>query len=132
MTSGLKYQALATASALTAVENQIPSASNLVKKTAYNIKVNEIEKKITDYRHDKYTTTQECNRLIAENLAARLAQADLVKKTDFDNKLSDLNRKSTSDKTKHLVVKNELKKLETFDSIYFRDKSHFEDNGTQN
>ena len=132
MTSGLKYQALATASALTAVENQIPSASNLVKKTDYNIKVNEIEKKITDYRHDKYTTTQECNRLIAENLAARLAQADLVKKTDFDNKLSDLNRKSTSDKTKHLVVKNELKKLETFDSIYFRDTSHFEDNGTQN
>ena len=25
-----------------------------------------------------------------------------------------------------------LKKSETFDSIYFRDKSHFEDNGTQN
>ena len=25
-----------------------------------------------------------------------------------------------------------MKKLETFDSIYFRDKSHFEDDGTQN
>ena len=25
-----------------------------------------------------------------------------------------------------------MKKLETFDSIYFRGKSHFEDNGTQN
>ena len=25
-----------------------------------------------------------------------------------------------------------MKKLETFDSIYFCDKSHFEDNGTQN
>ena len=33
---------------------------------------------------------------------------------------------------KHLLVEKELKKLETFDSTYFRDKSHFEDDGTQN
>ena len=38
----------------------------------------------------------------------------------------------TENKTKHLVVKNELKKLETFDSSYFRGKSYFEDDGTQN
>ena len=31
-----------------------------------------------------------------------------------------------------MLVENELKKLETFDSIYFRGKSHFEDDGTQN
>ena len=43
-----------------------------------------------------------------------------------------LNRKITSDKTKHLLVENQLKKLEAFHSIYFRGKSHFEDNGTQN
>ena len=30
------------------------------------------------------------------------------------------------------MVENELKKLETFDSIYFRGKSHFEDDGAQN
>ena len=35
-------------------------------------------------------------------------------------------------KTKHLTVENEFKKLETFDSIYFRRESHFEDHGTQN
>ena len=72
------------------------------------------------------------NKFTAENFAARLAQADLVTKTDFDNKLSSLKKKITSNKTKHLIVENELKKLETFDSIYFRSKSHFEDDGTQN
>ena len=36
---------LATSSALTAVENQIPCVSNLVKKADYNTKINEIEKK---------------------------------------------------------------------------------------
>ena len=31
-----------------------------------------------------------------------------------------------------MLVENEFKKLETFDSIYFRGKSHFDDDGTQN
>ena len=38
--------ALATTSALTAVENKIPDVSSLVKKTKYNTKVTEIEGKI--------------------------------------------------------------------------------------
>ena len=38
----------------------------------------------------------------------------------------------TSNKTKHVLVQNELKKLKTFDSIYFRGKRYFEDDGTQN
>ena len=33
---------------------------------------------------------------------------------------------------KNLLIENQLKKLETFNSIYFRGKSHFEDDGTQN
>ena len=41
-------------------------------------------------------------------------------------------KKTTSNKTKHLIVEKELKKLETFDSIYFRGKSYFKDDGTQN
>ena len=53
-------------------------------------------------------------------------------KTNFNAKLSNLNRKIVSNKTKHLITENEIKKLKTFDSIYFRGKSHFEDNGTQN
>ena len=56
----------------------------------------------------------------------------MVTNTDFDAKLSSLNRKTTSNKTKHLLVENELKKLKTFDSIYFRGKSHFEEDGVQN
>ena len=53
-------------------------------------------------------------------------------KTDFDAKLSSLNRKITSNKSKHLLVVNELKKLKTFDSDCFRGKSYFEEDGMQN
>ena len=35
-------------------------------------------------------------------------------------------------KTKHLLVKNELNKLKTFDSSCFTGKSHFKEDGTQN
>ena len=53
-------------------------------------------------------------------------------KTDFDAKLSSINKKITQNKTKHLLVENELNKLKTFDSSYFIGKSHFEEDGTQN
>ena len=43
-----------------------------------------------------------------------------------------LNRKITQNKTKHLLVENELNKLKTFDSGYFIGKSHFGEDGTQN
>ena len=46
-------------------------------------------------------------------------------------KLSSI-KKITSNKTKHLVVENESKKLERFDSIYFCGKSHFKYDVTQN
>ena len=46
--------------------------------------------------------------------------------------MSSLNRKITSNKTKHVLVENELNKLKTFDSSYFIGKSHFEEDGTQN
>ena len=48
-------------------------------------------------------------------------------KTDFDAKLSSLNRRITQDKTKHLLVENELNELKTFDLSYFNDKSYFEE-----
>ena len=56
----------------------------------------------------------------------------MITKTNFDAKLSSLNRKITQNKTKHLLVENELNKLKTFDSSYFIGKSHFEEDGTQN
>ena len=64
-----------------------------IKKTDYNTKINEIEKKITDHSHDKYVTIPEFNKLTAEKSAARLAQANLVTKTDFYDKLKKLNKK---------------------------------------
>ena len=116
---------LATTSALTAVENKIPSVSNLVKKTDYGTKNNEIEKKITDHDHsNKHIATPEFSKLTSENFSARLNQVNLaskgdianfVNKTDFDNKLKNLNKKITSNKTKNVLVENELKKLQTFD-----------------
>ena len=63
---------------------------------------------------------------------ARLAQTNLITKTDFDAKLSSLNRKFTQKEIKHLLVENELKKLKTFDLSYFNGRSYFEEDGTPN
>ena len=78
-----KISGLVTTSALTAVENKIPSVSNLVKKTDFDTKISELEKKLADHNHDKYITTQEFNKLTAENFAARLAHANLIYKNRF-------------------------------------------------
>ena len=43
-----------------------------------------------------------------------------------------LNRKITKNKSKHLLVENELNNLKTFDSGYFVEKSHFGQDGAQN
>ena len=62
---------LATINALEDVENKIPTVTNLIKRTDYNIKISEIENKVTtDRDHDKYITTQEFNTLAAQNLAS--------------------------------------------------------------
>ena len=94
---------LATKTALTSVENKIPDISNLVKKTDYYTKVTEIENKLNNHDHDKYIDTPEFNRLAGDVFNASLAQADLVTKTDFDDKLLNLNRNITKNKTNHLL-----------------------------
>ena len=103
------------------VKNEIPSITNLPTTPALNAKINEMKNKIpnitnfatttalTDLEnkipdHSKYITTPEFNKLTAEIFAARLAQANLasknnidnfVKKTDFNDKLENLNKKNT-------------------------------------
>ena len=72
------------------IENKIPNTSSLANTTILNTKINEVKNKILD--HAKYITTQEVKKLRAENFATRLKQADLVNKTDFDNKLTSFNR----------------------------------------
>ena len=100
----------------------MPNISSLVKKTDYNTKISEIETKLTNRDHDKYITTSEYNNLAAGVFTARLAQANLLTKTDFDDKVRSLNQKINSNKTKHLPVENEFKKLKRFCLSYFRGK----------
>ena len=123
---------LARKTALTTVEYTIPDVGNLIEKTDYNTKVTEIENKLNNRNHDKYIDISEFNKLAVDVFNARIAQANFITKTDFDSKLLSLNRKSTSNKTKNILVENELNKLKTFDSSYFTDNSHFEEDGTQN
>ena len=91
-----------------------------------------LKKKLTDPDHDKYITTPEFNTLATNAFNARLAQANLVTKTNFEAKLSSGSRKTDANKSKHLLVEKELKKPKTFDSSYFIGKSDFEEDGTQN
>ena len=71
--------------------------------------------------------------MAADVFKARLAaQTHLIRKPDFDLKLKGISDRVTKNKTKYLLVENELKKLQKFDAAYFRGKSHFEEDGTQN
>ena len=45
---------------------------------------------------------------MVKNFAARLKQANLVSKTDFDNKLTSFNRRTTSSKVKYLEVQKKV------------------------
>ena len=69
-------------SKISEIESKMPDVSNLVKKTNCNTKISEIENNVSNHDHDEYITTSEFNKLTKENFKARLAQADLVTKTD--------------------------------------------------
>ena len=107
------------------LENKIPSISGLVKKTGYNTHITDIENKLNNHNHDKYVATSEFNTLAANVFNARLAQANLITKTDFYAKLSSLNRKITANKTKHFLNDKDLS--------YYRGKQYFDEgSGKQN
>ena len=61
----------------------------------------------------------------------RIAEANLITKTIFDNTVSRLDRKIVENKTKNKSIENELKKLKTFYLSYFIGKSNFEEDGAQ-
>ena len=50
-------------------------------------------------------------RLKQENLAGKNDIANFVNKTGFNDKLKNLNKKITSNRTKNVIVENELKKI---------------------
>ena len=80
------------------VQNKIPIVSSLVKKTHYDTKINELEKKLTDHDHDhgKYITTPEFNTLAASVFNARLAKAKLIKRQILMLKLLQIKRRNYS------------------------------------
>ena len=110
------------------IENNIPDVSGLVKKTYYNAKISGTEV--------KYFTATDYNEFTKKILDAKIKEKRLLSKSHISNlvKNSDLNMKLAT-----LATKAELKaeqdkfvKLQVFDSNYFFDKSHYEDDGTQN
>ena len=80
----------------------MPDISTLIKKSDYDTKIAEIE--------NKYVSNTE--------FGSKLAQANVIAKRNFDAKI--------------IEHENNIKKLQTFDSSYFKDKSRFEEDGTQN
>ena len=75
------------------------------------------------------------NKLASKDFDERLAQANLsskidicnfVKKTDFDDKLKNLSKKVTSNKTTHVLAENELDELsEKVNLLSTKDYSFF-------
>ena len=119
------------------VKNKVSSITNLATNVSLNAKINEVkneiprnnlatttaltalENKIPDHR--KYITTPEFNKLTAQNIAAnwKLANfatksdiAHFIKKTGFDSKLKNLNKKVISNKLQHVLDENELRELQ--------------------
>ena len=66
-----------------------------------------------------YIDALEFDKLATDVFNARLAQANLVTKTDFVIIIFSLNRKITSNKTKHVRVENILNKLNYIEYIEF-------------
>ena len=86
---------LATKTALISIENKIHDASSFVTKSSYDTKIKEIK--------NKYVSNTDFN--------SKLGQANLITKSDFGNKLTNLNRKITKNKSDHVLLQNELNKL---------------------
>ena len=85
-----------------------------LKKTDYNTKTSETENKKNDHDHTKYITTQEFNKLTAQvqaNLASKNHFDNFKQKTDFDDRLININKKLTLNKIKHALAENEANKL---------------------
>ena len=57
----------------------MPNVSNLVKKTDYNTKINEIDKKTTDGDYNKYITTPKFNKLTSK-LCCKISMSKFSKR----------------------------------------------------
>ena len=112
-------------------ESKIADTSGLAIAIVLITKISAVENEIPV--RVKYFTTQYFNNLTAENFDPRLKQANLVTKTDFDNKLISSNRKITSNKTKYFGVRKKLNSLTTKDYNFFLGRIFYTSNdGSQN
>ena len=117
---------------LTLVPNDLATLSHavkndVVKKTEHDklvSKVNSIDTTnfVSKTKYEKDGSDFEDKISKVDNVSS------LVKKTDFDTELKKPSDRVTSNKSKHLLVETELKKLQKFDSSYFRGKDFLEKN----
>ena len=99
----------------------------MVKKTDFNSKIREVESTIPSITA---LTTNSALTAVGNKIPD---VTNLVTKTDYDAGLQKISDRVTSNKSKHLLVENELKKFEEFDAAYFRSKNYSDGNdGTKN
>ena len=104
------------------IDKKIPDVSDLVKKTDFNSKISEVEDKILSIRGlttSSALTAVENKILDISGLATKSALTavdnkipnvtSLVTKTDFDPKLRAVSDRVTKNKSKDLLLDNELK-----------------------
>ena len=134
------------------IEDKIPDISNLATKSNLNTKINEVKNEIpsiTGLATISALTAVE-NKIPSNSGLATISTltavenkipsiSSLVEKTDYDTKVGEienrmisLNRKIVSNKTKDISLENDLKRLKTFESSYFRGKNYFDEDGNQN
>ena len=126
---------------ITKTDKKIPDVSDLVKKT--DSKITEVESKTPNISGlaPSFTLTAVENKIpdisglatksTLTTVETKLPDVtSLVTKTDFHTKLKAVSDRITKNKSKRLLVENELKKLKTFDLSYFRGKNYFEESGT--
>ena len=99
----------------------------MVKKTDFNTKVNVIEGKIPSITG--LATNSELSAVKNEIPDV----TSLVEKTNLNAEFKKVSDRITSNKSRHLQIENEVKKLKKFDAAYFRVKNYFDGNdGAQN
>ena len=123
---------LATITAFALVKNKMPSVNNLAKqkaKTNCGGKRLDIKNKfITTVDQNKFTKDVVANNIKSEGLVNKSTGAGFINNADLDKKKST----NISRKIRIKSRANKATKLEAFESSYYHEKSHTEDDRTQN
>ena len=98
---------------VTAVENEIPDVSNLVKKRIYDAKISDI--------HSKYITTADYNRFTKNIVDNSIKNEDIVDKSAIGGFISnaELDKKSNNFSNKSWI-KSRVRQNNKITSIWFK------------